>query len=113
MRDGDLDDFFAYENQACPPALSQIGKMRLDKKSDLVGCLEDMIPPQENSASPHVELVILDGAAITNMLAPGGANTFSDYKTQVFLPYITYQLQHAIRGDVVGDEGELLYFNMM
>ena len=44
MRDGDLDDVFAHENQACPPALSQMGKMRLGKKSDLVGCLEDMIP---------------------------------------------------------------------
>ena len=41
-------------------------------ESDLVGCLEDMIPPQENVASPHVEVIILDGAAITNMLAPGG-----------------------------------------
>ena len=39
MRDGDLDDFFAHENQACPPVLSQMGEMRLGKKSDLVGCL--------------------------------------------------------------------------
>ena len=53
-------------------------RMRLGKKSDLVGCLEDMIPPQENVASPHVEVIILDGADITNMLAPGGAKTFSD-----------------------------------
>ena len=73
MRDGDLDDFFAHENQACPPALSQMGKMRLGTKSDLVGCLEDMIPSQENVASPHVEVIILDGAAIVNMLVPGGA----------------------------------------
>ena len=59
MRDGDLDDFFAHENQACAPALSQMGKMRLGTKSDLVGCLEDMIPSQENVASPHVEVIIL------------------------------------------------------
>ena len=104
MRDGDLDDFYAHENQACQPALSQMGKMRLGKKSDLVGCLEDMIPPQENSVGPDVEVIIIDGAVITNMLAPGGANTLSDYKTQVFLPYITYQLQLAIRVDVVWDE---------
>ena len=68
-----------------------------------MGCLEDMIPPQENVASPHVEVIILDGAAITNMLAPGGAKTLCDYATQVFLPYITSQLQHAIRVDVVWD----------
>ncbi len=53
--------------------------------SDLVGCLEDMIPPQENVARPHVEIIILDGAAITNMLAPGGAKTLCEYATQVFL----------------------------
>lgn len=78
--------------------------MRLGKKSDLVGCLEDMISPQENVASPHVEVIILDGAAVTNMLAPGGAKTFSVYATQIFLPYITSQLQHASRVDVVWDE---------
>ena len=44
MRDGDIDDVFAHENQTCPPALSQMGKMRMGKKTDLVGCLEDMIP---------------------------------------------------------------------
>ena len=69
-----------------------------------MGCLEDMIPPQENVASPHVEVIILDGAAITNMLAPGGAKTLCDYATQVFLPCITSQLQLAIRVDVVWDE---------
>ena len=69
-----------------------------------MGCLEDMIPPQENVASPHVEVIILDGAAITNMLAPGGAKTFCEYATQVFMQYITSQLQHAIRVDVVWDE---------
>ena len=76
----------------------------MGKKSDLVGCLEDLIPPQECVASPHVEVIILFGAAITNMLATGGTKTFSDYATQVFLPYITSQLQHAIRVDVVWDE---------
>ena len=37
MRDGDLDDLFAHENQACPHALSQMGTVRLGQKSDLVG----------------------------------------------------------------------------
>ena len=34
-RDGDLDDFFSYENQACPPSLSSMGKLKLRKKSDM------------------------------------------------------------------------------
>ena len=28
IRDGDLEEFFEHENQACPPALSQMGKLR-------------------------------------------------------------------------------------
>ena len=85
MRDGNLDDFFAHENQPCLPALSRMGKMRLGKK----------VWPRG---------IILDGAVITNMLAPGGAKTCSDYATHGFLPYVTFQLQHAIRVDVVWDE---------
>ena len=53
---------------------------------------------------PTVDAVILDGAAIVNMLKPGTAKTFSDYASQVFLPYITTQLHSAQRVDVVWDE---------
>ena len=81
-----------------------MGNIRLGKKSDLVGCLEDLIPPRENASSPAVEVVILDGTAIVNMLAPGTTKTFSEYATQVFLPYVKSQLQHASRVDVVFDE---------
>lgn len=63
MRD-DLNDSFAHEHQACPATLSQVDNMRLDKNFDLVGCLEDMVPPQENVGSPHVEVLISDGAAV-------------------------------------------------
>ena len=39
-RDGDLDKFFKYENLPFPPSLSEYGKMRFCKKSDLLVCLE-------------------------------------------------------------------------
>ena len=84
IRSGDLDQFFQHENQAYPPALSQMGKLRIGTKSDLVGFLE-----QDLSPTPIVQVVLLDGAAIVNMLRSGFANTFSDYANQVFLPYIT------------------------
>ncbi len=32
VRDGDLDAFFEHDNQACPPALSQMGNITLGKK---------------------------------------------------------------------------------
>ena len=104
-RDGDLDDIFAHENQACPPVLSHMAKIRLGTKYDLVGCLEDLITPREDAVvSPPVEVMILDGAAMVNMLAPGNVKYISEYASQVFLPYITSQLQHTSRVDIVWDE---------
>ena len=67
-------------------------------------CLEDLVPTQDLSPTPVVQVILLDGAAIINTLRPGFAKTFSYYATQVFLPYITSQLQHANRLDVVWDE---------
>ena len=116
-RDGDLDQFFTHENQACPPSLSNMGKLRLGTKSDILSCLEKLVPtltPTDDSMpdvqpcpsmdTPTVDAVILDGAAIVNMLKPGTAHTFSDYASQIFLPYITTQLQSVQRLDVVWDE---------
>ncbi len=102
-RDGDLDDFLKHENQACPPSLSSMGKLRLGTKSDIVSCLENLIDIDEVS-NPKVDAVILDGAAIVNMLRPGTADTFSEYASKIFLPYITKQLQVVQRLDVVWDE---------
>jgi hypothetical protein len=80
---GDLDKFFRYENQARSPALTHIGIMRTDTKSDLLGYLEDLAPVQQASSSPIVQVAVLDGAAIINMLRPGAAKTFQDYATDV------------------------------
>ena len=38
--DGDMDQFFSHENHACPPSLSQEGKLRLGSKADIMLCLE-------------------------------------------------------------------------
>ena len=101
---GNLDEFFEFENQASPPALSQNGKLRMGTKSDLVGCLEDLVAFQRSVTHPTVEVTILDGSVVVNMLRPGSAKTFADYATHVFLPYITFQLQHVSRLDIVWDE---------
>ena len=68
IRSGDLDQFFQHENQAYPLALSQMGKLRTGTKSDLVGCLEDLVPTQDLSPTPVVQVILLDGAAIVNTL---------------------------------------------
>ena len=97
--------FFAHENQACPPSISLMGKLRTGTKSDQLGCLEDLVPSQESSPSPSVQVSIIDGAAIVNMLQPGVTKKFTDYAKQVFMPYIvSQQLQHVSRLDVVWDK---------
>ena len=68
IHDVNLDDFFAHENQACPPSISLMEKLRIGTKSDLLGSLEDLVPSQGSSPSPCVQVSIIDGAAILNML---------------------------------------------
>ena len=36
VRDGNLEEFFTYENQSCPLSLSDRGKLRLGKKFDVL-----------------------------------------------------------------------------
>ena len=104
VRNGNLDEFFEHENQAYPPALSKNGKLRTSTKSDLASCLEELINSRENATHPSVEGIILDGSVIVNMLRPGSAKTFSDYASQVFLPYVAFQLQQTSRIDIVRNE---------
>ncbi len=78
--------FFSHENQSCPPSLSDRGKLRLGKKSDIIHCLED-VTTECHQTCPPSDVAVLDGPAIVNMLKPGSAKIFSDYACDVFLPY--------------------------
>ena len=105
MREGDLDEFFAHENQANPPSLSNMGNLRSGTKSVLVGCLEELLSDSDSeTVTPTPEVIILDGPAIVNMLRPGTAKTFADYAHEVFTPYVMSQLRNVSRVDVVWDE---------
>ena len=53
--------------------------------------------------TPTVDTLILDGAAIVNMLRPGSAKTFQDYANIIVLPYIQSRLRNVSRIDVVWD----------
>lgn len=99
-RDGDMDTFFKHENHTYPPSLSDRGKLRQGKKSDLVDLLAPKTP--EEPSSPF-DVRVLDGAAVVHLLPVTGITTFDDYASGVFLPYITKQLQTSKRVDVVWD----------
>ena len=78
VREGDLDSFFTHENQSYPPSLSQYGTLRSGNKSDLLFCLERLCPAE--AEKPSVDVLLLDGAAIVNMLKLTGAcKTFAEY----------------------------------
>ena len=100
-RDGNLDDFFQHENRAYPPSLSEGGNLRLGSKSDLLNCMEEL--SKAKSEAPVVTSVILDGAAIVQMMKPGTTRTFDEYANVIFKPYISSQLQRARRLDLVWD----------
>ena len=93
--------FFAHENQASPSSLSLGGKLRSGTKADLLHCLE--LEEQQSTSTHVVEAKFLDGAAIVQMLDPGTAKSFQEYVDEVFLPYISRQLETAQRIDVVWD----------
>ena len=103
IRDGDMEQFFEHENQAYPPSLSDEGKLRPGNKADLLEPLEQLVPSQDTGSHPTVHAIILDGAAVVNMISPGTAKTFAEYADQKFLPYILEKMQHVDRLDVVWD----------
>ena len=86
VRNGNLDKFFEHENQAYPPALSQNGKLSSGTKTDLVSCLEELVNSHENATHPSVEVIILDGSVIVNMLRPDSAKTFASFSSLRSVP---------------------------
>ena len=101
-RGGDLNTFFKHENQAYPPSLSEQGELRHGNKSEIVTCLESLVPTEDSQ--PTATTIVLDGAAIVNMLKPGVSKNFDEYAGQVFMPYINAQLRIARRVDIVWDQ---------
>ena len=71
-------------------------------KSDLLHCLEKF---NKEAATDNMTMdcIILDGAAIVNMIKPTGVTTFQEYAAQNFTSYIEKQLQRSERVDIVWD----------
>jgi len=98
-RDGNLEEFFRHENQAWPPALSDGGILCTGTKNDLLTCLEEV--SDAKTETPVTTCIVLDGAAIVQMLKP--AEAFEEYAQQVFILYMSTKLQRVSRLDLVWD----------
>lgn len=99
-REGNLDEIFKYENQACLPSLSDFGKLRPRSKSDLVQCLEHDIEPTDKAL--EMDAVLLVGAAVVNILRPNNTKTFDSYAQDIFLPFVEKCCAKCV--DIVWDE---------
>ena len=101
VREGDMTMFFKHENRKYPPSISDFGELKLPVKSDLLDCLDLLVP--STKTSPLVDVKIFDGAVLVHMLRPLGCKTFGDYNQKIVQPYIESQLQTVKRIDVVWD----------
>ena len=74
-------------------------------KSDLMGCLEALVPQPD--VVPSVNVKIVDGALLVHKLylrkASIHTKTFQDYAQWVFLPYTEHILQDVARVYIVWD----------
>ena len=56
---------------------------------------------RSNSTSkPSTDVSVIDGPVLVNILKPTSCKTFGDYATNVFVPYLGQQQQHANRMDM-------------
>ena len=101
-RDGDLVAFFAHENQPFPVALSSNGDLRFGKKSALLPILEDLSQPTAHA--PEVDVLLIAGSMVVQMLPPKSCKNFEDYALLIFIPYIDCQLRYCQRIDIVFDQ---------
>ena len=99
-REGDMNTFFKHENHPYPPSLSDSGKLRQGKKSDLLSIL---VQKTQTEVPFSVDVKILDGAAVVHFLSTTGITTFNDYASSVFIPHIMKNLESSKRVDVVWD----------
>ena len=54
-------------------------------------------PTSKRNSRPSIDVKILNGAAIVNMLPPIECKTFADYANKIYIPYIQNQLKSIQR----------------
>ena len=102
-RKGDIDHFFMHENRPYPPALSNLDEMRHNNKSDMLKIFSNKCDTQYEDQG--VTAVVLDGAAIVQMIPPTSSKTFKGYCENEFSTYINIKVQNpnVRRIDIVFD----------
>ena len=68
----------------------------------MLDCLENLVLTAHLKA-PEVDVKLIDGATIVNMLKPNSNATFNEYVTDTFVSYIDSQLKDVFRIDLIWD----------
>ena len=96
-----LQEFFKHENQSFPASLSNKGKQHTCTQSDLVDVLQANVTLPETK--PESDVLIVDGAALVNTVAPRTPNTFEEYARKDTLPKVEYYSTKHKRTDIIFD----------
>ena len=83
-------------------SISKNGDLMPGSKSDLVHCLEKF-NKEATTDNMTMYCIILDGAAIVNMIKVIGVKSFQQYATQNFTSYIKKKLEGSEWVDIVWD----------
>jgi hypothetical protein len=70
-------NFFQYENQSFPTALSDNGNLQSCQKSQLATILETHVTPPDTE--PEASFIILDASALINAFPSRISKTFEEY----------------------------------
>ena len=99
-RQVDLDEFFKYENQIDPAALSSHDGLYKTNKADLLTCLETITPAE--SVHPVVDSIAIDGSCLAHIVKPKEL-TFKNHAEKDFVGKVTSNASKQKRTDVVSD----------
>ena len=100
-RQCDLQEFFKHENQSFPASLSNKGKLHTCTKSDLVDVLQAKVTLPETK--PESDVLIVDGSALVNTVAPRTPKSFEEYARTDILPKVEYYSMTHKRTDIIFD----------
>jgi len=100
--DADVAEFFKYENQKEPPALSERGSLRGGTKSDILKCINASTGRAHSVEQATV--LVFDMAAVIHMVTPTRATTFDEYVSLHIVPFLKSQMTTAVqRIDAIWD----------
>ena len=114
IRGGDMNEFFSHKSLKHPPSLSKCGQMRSGNKSDLIGCIEEVINVLPRTEAPVVEAAVLEGSVLVNMVKAKKNQSFQTYTSDKFKSHVTkYEREyHPNRIDTVFDTYQQLTLTM-